>query len=223
MTSKTLAQIDNLMEDLEPESLRFHVLDAVKRFKGNWLELGRFVSVVESEGVFRDWGFGTFESYCTRELKLKRPTVVKLLNSFRFLKKEEPDFLSSALSAGEKASLPDYESVNILRQARAKKAITGEDYHQLRSAVFEDEVPAKEVGRQYRGFLQSAREAALDPEEAYLRKRKESLKRVLGSLRNIRTNVELSHLLPAPGLETLKKLISQVEDELSGEGRGGSA
>jgi hypothetical protein len=216
MTSKTLDEIDNLMEDLEPESLRFHVLDAVKRFKGNWLELGRFVSAVEKQGIFRDWGFVTFDSYCTRELKLKRPTVVKLLNSFRFLKKEEPEFLSTALSAGEKPPLPDYESVNILRQARAKKAITGEDYARLRSAVFEDEVPAKEVGQQYRGLLQTAREAALDPEEAYLRKRKEALKRVLGSLRTIRNTVELSHLLPAPGLESLKNLISQVEDELTG-------
>ncbi len=216
MTSKTLAEIDSLMEDLEPESLRFHVLDAVKRFKGNWLELGRFVSAVEKQGVFRDWGFATFDSYCTRELKLKRPTVVKLLNSFRFLKKEEPEFLSTALSAGEKPPLPDYESVNILRQARAKKAITGEDYARLRSAVFEDEVPAKEVGQQYRGLLQTAREAALDPEEAYLRKRKEALKRVLGSLRTIRNTVELSHLLPAPGLESLKNLIAQVENELTG-------
>jgi hypothetical protein len=216
MTSKILSEIETLMDVLEPESLRFHVLDAVKRFKGNWLELGRFVSVVEKKGAFRDWGFATFESYCTRELKLKRPTVVKLLNSFRFLKKEEPDFLSSALSAGEKAELPDYESVNILRQARAKKAISGEDYTRLRSAVFEEEVPAKELGRHYRGLLQSAREAALDPEEAFLLKRKESLKRILGSLRTIKNTVELSRLLPAPGVETLKKLISQVEDELTG-------
>lgn len=217
MTTKTLSEIETLMDGLEPESLRFHVLDAVKRFKGNWLELGRFISVVEKKGAFRDWGFATFEGYCTRELKLKRPTVAKLLNSFRFLRKEEPDFLSSALSAGEKAEIPDYESVNILRQARAKKSIAGEDYARLRSAVFEDEVPARELGRQYRGLLQSAREAVLDPEEAFLRKRNESLKRILGSLRTIKNTVELSHLLPAPGLETLKKLISQVEEELAGE------
>ena len=217
MTTKNLAEIDAAMAGLEPDSLRYHVLDAVKRFKGNWLELGRFVSVVEQQGTFRDWGFPTFDSYCTRELKLRRPTVVKLLNSFRFLKREEPDFLSSALSAGEKADLPDYESVNILRQARAKKAIAGEDYDRLRSAVFEEEVPAKELGRQYRGLLQSARETVLNPEEAFARKRKESLKRILGSLRTIKNTVELSHLLPAGGLETLKKLIAQVEEELAGE------
>ena len=216
MTTKTLAEIESRMEDLEPESLRFQVLDAVKRFKGNWIELGRFVSVVESRGVFRDWGFASFDSYCTRELKLKKPTVVKLLKSFRFLKKEEPEFLSTALTGGEKAGLPDYESVNFLRQARSKKAISGEDYARLRSAVFEDEVPAREVGRQYRGLLQTAREAALDPEEAYLRKRREALKRILGSLRNIKTNVEVSRLLPADGLETLKKLIARVEEELTG-------
>ena len=217
MTTKTINEIEGVMEDLDPESLRFQILEAVRRFKGNWVELGRFVSVVEKQGAFRDWGFPTFDSYCTRELKLKKPTVLKLLKSFRFLKKEEPDFLSTALAGGDKAELPDYESVNILRQARTKQAIAGEDYDRLRSAVFEDEVPAREVGRQYRGLLQSAREAALDPEEAYLRKRKESLKRVLGSLRNIKTNVEVSRLLPADGLDTLKKLIARVEEELTGE------
>jgi len=205
------------MEGMDPGSLRSQVLDAVRRFKGNWLELGKFVSEVEKQGIFREWGFPTFESYCTRELKLKRPTVVKLLNSFRFLKKEEPAFLSSALAGGGRPALPDYESVNILRRARAKKTISGEEYGKLRSSVFEDQVPAREVSRQYRDFLQSAREAALDPEEAYLRKRKESLKRILGSLRNIRTNVELSQLLPAAGLEILKKLIAQVEEELTEE------
>ncbi len=211
-----MAEIEFRMEELDPESLRFRVLEAVRRFKGNWVELGRFISVVEKRGAFRDWGFASFDSYCTRELKLKKPTVVKLLKSFRFLKKEEPDFLSTALAGNEKAGLPDYEAVNILRQARSKKAIAGEDYTRLRSAVFEDEVPAREVGRQYRGLLQSAREAALDPEEAYLRKRTEALKRVLGSLRNIKTNVEVSRLLPADGLETLKKLIARVEEELTG-------
>ncbi len=212
--TKTIGEIEEKMENLDPESLRFQVLNSVKKFKGNWLELGRFVSVVEKKQAFRDWGFPTFESYCTRELKLRQQTVMKLLRSFLFLKKEEPAFLSAALADDTSAGLPDYESVNILRQARARKSITGDDYDRLRAAVFKEETPPREVGRQYRSLLQDARDAALDPEEAWTKKRRESLKRVLGSLRTVKNTVELSQLLPAAGIETLKKLIEQVEQEI---------
>ncbi|MFH1038007.1 MAG: hypothetical protein V1789_04980 [PVC group bacterium] len=213
--TRTISEIEGKMEHLDPESLRFQVLDAVRKFKGNWLELGRFVSVVGKKQSFREWGFPTFESYCTRELKLRQQTVDKLLRSYLFLKREEPASLSAFLEDGDRIEkLPDYESVNVLRMARAKKAISEEDYGKLRSAVFDDEMRPKEIGRQYRSLLQAARESTLDPEEAWATKRQEALKRVLGSLRTVKNTVELSQLLPAAGIETLKKLIAQVEEEL---------
>jgi len=213
--TRSISEIEDKMEHLEPESLRFQVLDAVRKFKGNWLELGRFVSVVGKKQSFREWGFPTFESYCTRELKLRQQTVDKLLRSYLFLKKEEPASLSAFLEDGDRIEkLPDYESVNVLRMARAKKAISEEDYGKLRSAVFADEMRPKEIGRQYRSLLQGARKSDLDPEEAWAKKRQEALKRVLGSLRTVKNTVELSQLLPAAGVETLKKLIAQVEEEL---------
>ena len=214
----TMREIEEKMDRLEPESLRFQVLEAVKKFKGNWLELGRFVSVVEKSQTFREWGFVTFESYCTRELKLRRRTVIKLLRSFLFLKREEPASLSAFLEDSDGAGrLPDYESVNVLRMARAKKVISEEDYGKLRSAVFDGAVQPREVGRRYRSILQAVRDAEADPEEAWLRKRRESLKKVLASLRTVKNAVELSQLLPAAGLATLKKLIEQVEEELTRE------
>lgn len=212
----TMREIENKMDRLEPESLRFQVLEAVKKFKGNWLELGRFVSVVEKSQSFREWGFVTFESYCTRELKLRQQTVVKLLRSFLFLKREEPASLSAFLEDRDGAGrLPDYESVNVLRMARAKKAISEEDYGNLRSAVFDSDVQPREVGRRYRSMLQTARAAEADPEEAWLHKRRESLKKVLASLRTVKNTLELSQLLPGAFLATLKKLIEQVEEELT--------
>ncbi|MDP8214517.1 MAG: hypothetical protein RAO92_06000 [Candidatus Euphemobacter frigidus] len=218
MRTKTMREIEEKMDHLDPESLRFRVLEAVKKFKGNWLELGRFVSVVEKSQTFREWGFVTFESYCTRELKLRQQTVSKLLRSFLFLKREEPASLSTFLEDGDGAGrLPDYESVNVLRLARAKKDISEKDYRKLRSAVFDGDVQPREVGRQYRSMLQSARADGVDPEEAWLRKRRELLKKVLGSLRSVKNTLELSQLLPAAGIATLKKLIEQVEEELTRE------
>ena len=54
----------------------------------------------------------------------------------------------------------------------------------------------------------------MDPEEAWARKRQQSLKKVLSSLRTIKNTVELSHLLRDDGIAMLKKLIDQVEEEL---------
>ena len=217
--TKTMKEIEEKMDSLEPESLRFQVLEAVKKFKGNWLELGRFVSVVEKSQSFREWGFVTFESYCTRELKLRQQTVIKLLRSFLFLKREEPASLSAFLEdrAGT-GLLPDYDSVNVLRMARAKKAISEDEYSRLRSAVLNEEAEPREVGRQYRSMLQSARDAEMDPEAAWARKRIQSLKKVLSSLRTIKNTVELSHLLRDDGIAMVKKLIEQVEEELIEEG-----
>jgi len=217
--TKTMREIEEKMERLEPESLRYQVLSAVQKFKGNWLDLGRFIALVQKKQLFKEWDYTTFDSYCTRELKLRQATVGKLLKSYMFLKKEEPVYLSRKLDGeDESGQIPDYESVNVLRMARAKKAISEDEYDRLRSAVFNDETEPREIGRQYRSLLQSARAAEMDPEEAWRRKRRESLKKILSSLRTMKNTVELSHLLRADGIDMLKKLIEQVEEELIEEG-----
>lgn len=210
-----MREIEERMDRLEPESLRFQVLSAVKKFKGNWLDLGQFISLVRKKQAFKEWEYSTFESYCTRELKLRKATVGKLLKSYLFLKKEEPVYLSRKMEeSDESGEIPDYNSINVLRMARSKKAISDDDYSRLRAAVFEDEVEPREVGRQYRSLLQTARDAGMDPEEAWAHQRNESLRKVLGSLRKMKNTVELTHLLRAGGVALLKKLIAQVEEEL---------
>ena len=96
--TKTMREIEEKMDRLEPERLRFQVLSAVKKFKGNWLDLGRFISLVQQKQLFKEWDFSTFDGYCTRELKLRQATVTKLLRSYIFLKKEEPIYLSRKMS-----------------------------------------------------------------------------------------------------------------------------
>lgn len=213
--TKTKREIEEKMAQLEPESLRFQILSAVKKFKGNWLDLGRFISLVQKKQLFKEWDFSTFDGYCTKELKLRQATVGKLLKSYIFLKKEEPAYLSRKLDAEDgSGEIPNYESVNLLRMARGKKVISEDEYGKLRSVVLNGELEPREVGRQYRNLLQSAREDEMDPEEAWARKRRESLKKVLASLRAMKNTVELSHLIREDGIAMLKKLIEQVEEEL---------
>lgn len=213
--TKTIHEIEEKMNSLDPESIRFQVLSAVKKFKGNWLDLGRFIALVKKKQLFKEWNYATFDGYCTKELKLRSSTVEKLLKSYMFLKKEEPEYLSRKMDPESKdREIPNYESVNVLRMARQKKAISENEYGKLHSAVFKEELEPQEVGRQYRNLLQSVRAAEMDPEEAWARKRRQSLKKVLGSLRALKNNIELTHLLPAEGISILQKLIEQVENEL---------
>ena len=194
----------------EPEGLRDEVLRAVKKFKGNWLEVARFVSVVHSRRAFLQWGFITFDSYCTRELKLRKQTVEKLLRSYYFLEREEPDYLRSAGSADSGAGLADYESVNILRRARARKQLPPEAYSHLRASVLEEGLPPNELKQRHQDILRPGGEPP-EPE----RERREALKRVLSSLKNTRQVLETRDLIPGLRLDSLTDLIRRIEDELS--------
>ena len=42
--TKTEQSMKNLMDALEPESMRFKVLNCATRFKSNWLDLGELLN-----------------------------------------------------------------------------------------------------------------------------------------------------------------------------------
>lgn len=207
-----MEEIELKMEGLEEESLRRQVLEAARKFKGNWTDLGRCLNLVREEQSFKEWGYPTLESYCTRELKLRKLTVSKLLKSFYFLNKEEPGFTSGPRTGY--GAMPDYESVDILRKARAQKRISEDDYQKMRSSVFQKGIQPRELGKQYRSMLQAAREAESSPEEAWEKRRRETVKKALSSLRSVKDTLDRSSFLSHRIVQNLKKLIKQIEEEL---------
>ena len=62
MESKAIQRLEEKMADLEPGSLRRETLEAAKRFKSSWIELGRMLWTVYREKKFREWGYLTFEA-----------------------------------------------------------------------------------------------------------------------------------------------------------------
>ena len=76
--------IEKIMQELEPESERYQVLDTAKRFKSSWVELGEKLLKVSSTARFSEWGYGSFEEYCVQEIRIKKglrtsslwPTVI---------------------------------------------------------------------------------------------------------------------------------------------------
>lgn len=142
--------IEQLLQQLPPDSERYQVLMSARRFKSSWVELGESLTRVANTGQFEAWGYPSFEDYCTREIRIRRQTADKLLLAFRFLEREEP----GVLQRKDERPLPDFRSVDLLRQAREEQAFSPADYHDLRRTVLEEDRSHPTAAKQFREMLQ---------------------------------------------------------------------
>ena len=181
--SKAELAIDNLMHQLEPGTPRFLVLESAKRFKSSWVELGERLINVNENKLYREWGYVSFEEYCAKEVRIKKPTALKLTRAYRFLEKEEPQLLARK---EELRPLPDYRSVDLLSQAQ-DKGLADEPFQELRKAVLEEE-------RSHPTVLKRYRDVSPPPPRDELEK--SALKRALMATRQLET--ALSELPPLP-------------------------
>lgn len=177
--TKGSQHIEQLMRQLPPESERYQVLATAKQFKSSWVELGEWLAKVSNKKQFSEWGFTSFEDYCTKEIRIRRQTAEKLLLAFRFLERREP----SLLERNEKRPLPDYRSIDLLRKADEREHFSMEEYSELRQAVIEEERNHPSVAKRFRDMTHSHQ-----PEQKTLHQHRNALlaaKRLATSLQEI--------------------------------------
>lgn len=210
MKSKSLYNIEQRMEELEPESLRYKVLDTARKFKTSWMELGQYLATVYGDKLFKEWGYLTFEAYCSKEIGIRQATAVKLLKSYSFLEREEPAFLKKQLSGEKKpAEIPSFESVNALRLAKSSERIPERDYNEIREEVLDNGKEEAEVKKKIRYILNSHPRSQA-PEEKEKR-RDAALRKILSSLRV--TKSELQELsFPAKVLKQIDDLVDALSE-----------
>ena len=196
------------MGGLEPESFRYQVLDSAKRFKSSWIELGQFLFTVYKDKRYKDWEYLTFEAYCAKEIGIRQNTAVKLLKSYSFLEKEEPEFVrSEALSERKPDRIPSYEAVNTLRLAHENERITEDQYEGLRQDILEDVKEDSEIKKKIKYILKSgAKSSAASPED-----KNASLKKLALYLKNYKSDVS-SLEVPPKILKKLDELLELLED-----------
>jgi hypothetical protein len=148
--------IVQLMQELQPESERYRVLATAKQFKASWAELGERLVNVSQRSLFRDWGYESFDDYCSREIRIRKATAEKLTLAYRFLEREEPGLLTRNEGL---QPLPDYRSIDLLRRAREEEGFAPEQYQELREAVIENERSHPLVRRQFAEVTRQREEA----------------------------------------------------------------
>lgn len=213
MKTKALSNIESKMNEIDESSMRYQILNSARNFKTSWLELAQYLYSVNKDKLFKSWGYISFETYCVKEIGIKKQTASKLLNSYYFLSKEEPQYLDEDIRKEKPpVSLPDYEAINVLRKAKKNKGISDTDYGRLKENVFEKAVEPKEVGKQFRSML--ARMNEVDPEEERKTRRISTIKRMITTLKNLKKEVEILKLLPEKILKDTDKIILSLEENL---------
>ncbi|MCM0081730.1 hypothetical protein L4X63_09030 [Geomonas sp. Red32] len=204
--SSSERHIDDLMRHVEPGSERYEILDRAKRFKSSWVELGEKLLEVSRKGQFRDWGYQSFEEYCVQEIRIKRGTAEKLTTAYRFMEKEEPQLIANRQ---ELRPLPDFRSIDLLRQAKEEKAFTEEEYGDLRKSIVEEERSHPTVLKKFKEVAALREEVnPLAPLKAALSaaKRLESALRGLPDARNF--------------VQLAADMVAHLEGELEAMGAG---
>lgn len=212
--TKSLKSIEEKMENLDANSLRYHILKSAKDFKCSWIELGRSLYSVWKDKMYKEWGYVNFDIYASREIGIRKQTAMKLLKSYYFLEKEEPQYLKTDYADSAKpANIPSYESVNLLRQAKNKKGLDENDYKDLKKEVFEKGKDAGELKKNLGVLIRQRQE--LEPEEAQEKRRRSTLNRLLGQLRLLKQEAQVLKMLSGPLIKELDSLINKIDQEIS--------
>ena len=218
LSTKALAGIEKRLEDIDENSMRHKILQSAKNFKVSWIELGQSLYTVYRDKLYREWGYTTFEAYTAKEIGVKKTTALKLLKSYYFLEREEPVYLQKEQAAAastepsDVASVPNYESVNLLRLAKNKKALDEDEYRDLKKQIFESGKDAGEVRKSLTSMMRQREE--LEPEEARRKKKTAVLKRLVSTLRTLKTDIEHSKMLPMSLLKETASLIAKIEAQI---------
>jgi hypothetical protein len=130
-------------EDLPQGSLRRRAIEGARRFKAAWVDLGRLLSEVKREGVWREWGYPSFDRYCSKELFIRASTAEKLTASYGFLERHEPELVRPR---GE-SHAPPFEVIEVLSRAENAGRLSPSGWRELRDEVLERPPSPAEMNR----------------------------------------------------------------------------
>ncbi|MBE9487041.1 MAG: hypothetical protein IMY82_07715, partial [Chloroflexi bacterium] len=202
--SKNELIIEQLMHELDPSSPRYRVLAVARQFKSSWVELGEQLSKVKNQGEFQDWGYESFDDYCSREIRIRKETARKLTLAYRYLEQEEPALLGAERRL---QPLPDYRSIDLLRQACEEQQFSDEEYARLRATVIEQERSLPTVQKQFREVARIRNQTQLDPLK--------QIRLTLATARRVKNHLSALPEFPSEHLENLLEMVKRLEDRES--------
>lgn len=207
-----LANNEQDSPETDEKTARTKVLESAKSFKSSWKNLAQSLYTVWKERFHTKWGYETFDEYTNKEVNIKQQTAKKLINSYSFLKKEEPTYLQKTnTDSGQAKEVPSFDAVNVLQ--RAKKNLNEQDYSSVKKDVLEDKKDIKEVKKELTSLIRQRKD--IDPEAQRKRQNNDIVKRFLTTLKSLNKDIATLKLLPGSIVEEISELVCKIEAEMS--------
>jgi hypothetical protein len=141
--SRAEMSIMSRMKDLDPDAPRYRALEAALAFKSSWIIFGEHLAEVLRTGLWRGWGYASFERYCAEEVHVTSATAKKLVRSYQWLGEEAPELLpEKAQKAKSPPHTPDLGAVSVLAEAKHhfdEHRVPEDAYLALKQAALEGE------------------------------------------------------------------------------------
>ncbi len=187
--------------DLPEGSMRRRVLEGARRFKASWVEFARLLSQVRREELWREWGHESFESYCARELFVRRQTADKLTLSYGFLERHEPQLAR----ARETRAAPPFEVVEVLSRAEAAGRLSPAGWAEMRDEILERSPSPAAVSRR---IAQRFGPAPRPPRPGAPQR----IERLAAAARHLAEECRAEEAVPAAVAERAEALARDLED-----------
>ncbi len=215
LKSRAMDKIERRMQAIEPGSLRYQVLESAKNFKSSWITLGQMLYTVNKDKLYKEWGYLTFEAYCKSEIGIQKNTASKLLHSYYFLEKDEPQFLKSihAKSDLDPKIIPGVDAVNALRLVAKNRELSEGDYEDFKRGVFDEGREAKDIKREIGLRLRSLREEE-DPRKTREERRGKTVRRLIATVRSLQKEVVIGKFVSERTARELEMLLEHLQAEV---------
>jgi hypothetical protein len=200
-------------DNLNSKEMRALVLEGAKDFKASWLKLSQALYAVHRDKLYEYWGYDNFENYVEREAGIKKPMALKLVKTYAFVEQQEPQCLhANFFEEREPPVLPEFEAVNVLRQARNNKDLTKDDYLELRKGVMDSGKGAAVVRKELTALIKQRKQ--VDPDEERQKRNIATVKRFLSAIHAFKRDAEALKLIPANIVNKAMELFKELESEL---------
>lgn len=177
LMTATVQKIQSRLEELPEGSVRRRVLESARRFKASWVELGRLLSDVKRESLWREWGYASFDAYCAKELFIRKQTAEKLTASFGFMERHEPALVRERAPS----VLPSFEVIEVLSRAEAAGRLPEGGWREMREDILERPPTPAALNRQLTERYGAPQQREEEPEEDKLRKLAALARRLAGA------------------------------------------
>lgn len=195
--------------DMRDEIVRNRVIQATQDFKTSWRNLAAALYTVWKDKLYLKWGYDDFDQYTSKEVNIRRNTAMKLINSYAFLKKEEPLCLDEGGDQDlSRKNAPSFEIVNTLQ--RARKSLDDNDYKKVRTELLTEGRGLNEVKKDLTQLIRQ-RKMEADSESERTRSNRIYINKFVSGLSRFRADIETLSILPTVIADDISRLIEKIE------------